>query len=603
MPAPHSERLDDAAFDDVDAPPGYRSHAAQSRFQTAFAILTVVYVLQQLIVPQVIQYLWMPEMLAFSGQMRIPTYDQAFAWKGSTWYPVIDPMAIARGKYELEPMNAAGQVDRSARLEVIGGIGNGQHYVPDGDNLWIVGPHQVVRVVPGHPPIVTSIVAATSPLATVLSPPILKDGVITLVGADATGREGLFELRNGLWKLVGQIEAVVPPDATQVNPQTGQTWTEIRKDYRLLIHGNRLMALRIKAGGSFSSPDPAALPEVWFTEELRTLPPDEAADGPADAQRWVGLDPSQWTTTSIGRPNAWCTGILADQVYIAVLESHVFDTKPETRLVLWTQKNQKWEQVSSTRVAPASKLTWLDATGDQGPAVLTTRLSAGFERISIVDGALGPSVKGGGIFDMMFAKMSDLMIWMTVYSLVTLVIAALLADWLLKTCRVSTYSFGKQTLALASFTRRGLARTIDMLIISAPSSAAFWWLWSIFDVDEFVLRFQQDPTQILTDGLLLFAGFFATMLIGWIFLSITEGCFGGSPGKWICGIRVWRRTLRPCGVFRAAVRIVLLIVDSFFGYAVGMAVAGYTGNRQRVGDLLMDTVVVRAVPRHTTVEE
>jgi uncharacterized RDD family membrane protein YckC len=90
---------------------------------------------------------------------------------------------------------------------------------------------------------------------------------------------------------------------------------------------------------------------------------------------------------------------------------------------------------------------------------------------------------------------------------------------------------------------------------------------------------------------------FGSLLLGWIIYSITEGIWGLSPGKWICGVRVWRRTLRPCGVFRAAVRLVLLIVDGFFGYGIGLAAAGLSACRQRVGDMAMDTVVVRAGTR------
>ena len=86
---------------------------------------------------------------------------------------------------------------------------------------------------------------------------------------------------------------------------------------------------------------------------------------------------------------------------------------------------------------------------------------------------------------------------------------------------------------------------------------------------------------------------------------ILEGGFGITPGKWLCGIRTLRTTLRPCGVLRALARELMIYVDSMllFIWLPGILTIAFTKNRQRLGDLVSDTVVVLESQRDATAAE
>jgi uncharacterized RDD family membrane protein YckC len=75
-------------------------------------------------------------------------------------------------------------------------------------------------------------------------------------------------------------------------------------------------------------------------------------------------------------------------------------------------------------------------------------------------------------------------------------------------------------------------------------------------------------------------------------LSVTEGVWGHTPGKLLLGIRVMSTDLKPCGIGRAVLRRVLLFVDSFFNFAVGLLLIALTSKQQRLGDLAASTVVL-----------
>jgi uncharacterized RDD family membrane protein YckC len=112
-----------------------------------------------------------------------------------------------------------------------------------------------------------------------------------------------------------------------------------------------------------------------------------------------------------------------------------------------------------------------------------------------------------------------------------------------------------------------------------------------------------------TGGLMVrFAWLALSMVIsGMLFLlinSVLQGRWGITLGKWICGIRTVRSTLRPCGFFRALFRELLLVLDTLFGMTLLPVtfVMAFTHNRERIGDLLADTIVIRRPGSNLTSE-
>lgn len=86
-------------------------------------------------------------------------------------------------------------------------------------------------------------------------------------------------------------------------------------------------------------------------------------------------------------------------------------------------------------------------------------------------------------------------------------------------------------------------------------------------------------------SLALFFGYYTYM----------EGRYGQTLGKMALGIRVVREDgLGAPGFGRAALRTVLRIVDGIAAYLVGFIVVLVSDKNQRLGDMVANTLVVRA---------
>jgi hypothetical protein len=98
-------------------------------------------------------------------------------------------------------------------------------------------------------------------------------------------------------------------------------------------------------------------------------------------------------------------------------------------------------------------------------------------------------------------------------------------------------------------------------------------------------------------------GYLTTSIdVGWGWLAILsliyyfgfEALFGATVGKWLVGLRVTDREGRLPAPRQIALRTVMRVVDGLpVGYLVGGSVALYSPMRQRLGDQLARTYVVR----------
>jgi uncharacterized RDD family membrane protein YckC len=89
----------------------------------------------------------------------------------------------------------------------------------------------------------------------------------------------------------------------------------------------------------------------------------------------------------------------------------------------------------------------------------------------------------------------------------------------------------------------------------------------------------------------LLAGYGITGIVSFLNLVVLQGATGASVGKMILGLRVVNAQGEPCGIGRAFVRWLLLIVDSICGI-VGLIVAFATHPHRRIGDMAAGTYVV-----------
>jgi uncharacterized RDD family membrane protein YckC len=85
------------------------------------------------------------------------------------------------------------------------------------------------------------------------------------------------------------------------------------------------------------------------------------------------------------------------------------------------------------------------------------------------------------------------------------------------------------------------------------------------------------------------------LLIGFGYYIYLEGNYGQTVGKMALGIVVVTEDGAPIDYGTAAIRTVLRIVDALpFLYLVGLVLILVTDRNQRLGDIVADTVVVRA---------
>ena len=197
----------------------------------------------------------------------------------------------------------------------------------------------------------------------------------------------------------------------------------------------------------------------------------------------------------------------------------------------------------------------------------------------------------------------------------------------------STYVFGVRQASLASTKQRALAFLIDAFLISAVGMALisiqpwiFQTKWSQCtkrEVCDVLLQLENSlPFEIpshASEALLLVFGLkqewalFKLILAVGILTVIALSCLkfyfegrqGITPGKWLLGIRTVGSTLRPCGFARAMFRDLLYWVEiPLFVTPLPAALRMiFTADRQRIGDRLADTIVIRAVVNLKTSSE
>jgi uncharacterized RDD family membrane protein YckC len=80
------------------------------------------------------------------------------------------------------------------------------------------------------------------------------------------------------------------------------------------------------------------------------------------------------------------------------------------------------------------------------------------------------------------------------------------------------------------------------------------------------------------------------------YFFVAEGLWGTTPGKWLLGLVVVREDGSDAGLAAAAVRTALRLVDGLLFYAVGAVFIWSSESRQRLGDRLAGTLVVRESP-------
>jgi uncharacterized RDD family membrane protein YckC len=141
---------------------------------------------------------------------------------------------------------------------------------------------------------------------------------------------------------------------------------------------------------------------------------------------------------------------------------------------------------------------------------------------------------------------------------------------------------------LATFWERFLATIIDWFVILILYLVYFFFL-NFWNLD---YRVEQNAIAIGA-GLLIF-----------FYSPVSEYFFRGSSlGKRTLGLRILRLDGRPCEISDYIIRWVFRSVDIFgsIGSVVALMV-GFSSTRQRIGDLLANTVVVKSHLKESSIQ-
>jgi uncharacterized RDD family membrane protein YckC len=159
------------------------------------------------------------------------------------------------------------------------------------------------------------------------------------------------------------------------------------------------------------------------------------------------------------------------------------------------------------------------------------------------------------------------------------------------------YGFGSQQVRLAGIVRRAIARLIDFGMIGASTVALIWWLTRDMDWLTLIEALNLRVSHPTVDSAIRII----SVLILWLvvcegLIVVAQARWGVTLGKWCCGLRVLQTSLRPCGLARSLSRELILYVDAccFLCWTPGIASIALTDHRQRLGDIIGDTIVVRA---------
>lgn len=575
--SPAPGELTDADFDidnvDHDGPEGYRSEDGKTQYIILGAVIGVVYFLLQNILPQVIMWTMMPGMfMSGPAVLTSPQLPQAVAWQGQLWIPYIDKMGV-KPSATLRAVTWEGAEVEGSELslpEPPSGC------VADGEQLWCVAPGSVTKI-EGRS------VATSYPTMRLNSPtkPFLRGGKLCVLDPDLQGQQRLLEWSDGEWSVAGWV---LPPSPTALAAPAPTVAWGVAPRWHVVPAGAELWVVYADPQGQWRC---RGLPVTLHD-------PRGAVDGPVSAMEFANEIEAPWEKV-LGQSLNQGAVIARDEGLVHVMTSGAGGLNQNISVNV-SPFDGEARLLPMLNVSTVAEVGLVRSPDGVVHLLVETFPTSALQIYDLGAGGFvsGAALAGTGPFATMTTGMFRVypIMWGTI---VTLVLTFVISMHSLMRCyRTRTYSFGHSTVRLASLGRRGVARLIDSLLFSTPTTLLGIWLYWNFDVEEFFSRFSSNFAQSLKEVALIILISVAYGLMVFLFVATTEGLWGWSPGKYLCGIRVVRTTFEPIGILRGLVRQFLLLIDGFFNYLVGVMLIAFLVKQQRLGDLVADAIVVEA---------
>lgn len=438
-------------------------------------------------------------------------------------------------------------------------------YLQDGQQfLWIGDPAVVVGTPPSGFTVSTLQKAALQPV-----------GIVVLPSADRDRMLGGIPIRFGSGSLM------------QVYDSTDGLHLFLHAGGRLLHHkGLELEPVPAMAGLRRGGPVESSVASDQPVSALL------ASNTDADLAGWslVRVEPAFGSFS-----NGYLHGLLIEGQPAALIvddasTGHAVGRLHRLERTTWTEfASQPFpfgSQQFRTVVAPDSGRSYVVATTSTGDAHVYAIKASGFRK---TNGA-APSMN----------QALQRLLRYGIVPVVTLVLGMLLGagTWfLMRWYTKPDYGFGLQTVKLGSVGWRGIARLVDLGVIGLSTASLGWLMTRGLDW----LALAEALNLKVEHPVIPIAAWTAFFLATWLTASVlaliaAQGRWGITPGKWLCGLRTLRTTLRPCGFTSSLTRELVFFIDcgNFLCWTPGILSIAFTDCRQRLGDLVADTLVVEA---------
>ena len=530
--------------DDMDGKPeqepqplGYQSAESRRRFLIAVLMAAgAAFLVNLLAMRAVVAAFVSPDQRRQLRTVLIDA-DSAVEWQGATWH-----VATA-----LEDDTGLGSAGQPGRREIFRATDQGAEslftlaagdawLVPRGDTLWVLNSESVATY---DGKLMTHVPAAAPPGR--FAQPFLYKGHIAVVAEENEDR-AVYLLRDETWRREAPVHIGTP-------------------EFQRFIPGRMMVVMKEDAPYVFAAWDGSVYMHEGF--------PDETAAFPSD---WRAV-------AKIG--NVWNAGLLDNRLAFF----HDVPTRSgfSTQLVGLRRKGDGWDAFMEKNLPwpPVGLGLWqgdgyVDLNLELLPWTLQTlRVNASGV---VSERALGDLIPLRGVRGVLQV------IRLLMMSATPLGLAWVLTH-LIHRHRTGQFIFGDLKASFATPWQRGLAKAVDAAIAFGPFAIVFFWLMTLAS---------GSPDVFAVRGVIVFGGMTGAV---WLALSVVafvvmEAFWGKTPGKWICRVTVVGPTLRAPGILRALVRNLLLLLDGFLNFTVGLMLMALGLHWQRLGDMAAGTVVV-----------
>jgi uncharacterized RDD family membrane protein YckC len=466
-------------------------------------------------------------------------------------------------------------------------------WVGNGERMWAMGGGTVCEtdgrtVVEYEPKRLLGVKATTSMIQ---KDSFIHEGRPFIIDTEPNGNFRLLALIDREWVDQGQIAFPGADRSLTVDERTGNTVLVPRTSANSTDNGKSFSEIQVfSSNGRIHLFQSCGGAHVCYREGFDFVPsPADAevvsamspANAPADTTGWVLLDSS-----IASKMFNLSLVVFKDDLYV-VDDDQIWRMSISSGLTA----SSRFEEVAKIDHSGDGMSVLVASPQDNSLYVISASQVFDADVFRIVDGKLQKMPYHlDGFFESFKRWLGILLLQgLVVMTVVTMALIGISA----RMTGSSVYSFGQNTVLLAPIVRRSLARCVDLVLILGPLMLHLTWLvWRINGVSlESAIERISDGSgtvDILPDMIWI--------CLMWAAIVVSTGVWGSTPGKWLFGVRVVRTTLRPCGIFAALLRELLMFLDApqLLTALPGLLCFLATENGQRIGDLAAGTLVIDA---------